>query len=87
MRNKTFQQWLWAWYRKSYLRVRSHGNRIRRTAEVDLYIGVLGKEAKAPAYKIVNDLRKKGYIIETDYMDRSVRAQMKYANRINAKTH
>ena len=54
-------------------------------AEVDLYIGILGKEAKAPAYKIVHDLRKKGYIIETDYMDRSVRAQMKYANKINAK--
>ena len=67
------------------LELEAMGIELEGQAEVDLYIGVLGKEAKAPAYKIVHDLRKKGYIIETDYMDRSVRAQMKYANRINAK--
>lgn len=52
---------------------------------VDLYVGILGKESKAAAYKLVRDLRKEGLIIETDYMDRSVKAQMKYANKIGAK--
>ena len=51
---------------------------------VDLYVGILGKEAKAAAYKIVRDLRKQGLIVETDYMERSVKAQMKYANKIGA---
>ena len=52
---------------------------------VELYIGILGKEARGRAYKIVDSLRKKGVIVETDYMDRSAKAQMKYANKIGAK--
>ena len=51
----------------------------------ELYVGILGKEAKAAAYRIVNKLRDKGVVVETDYMDRSVKAQMKYANKIGAK--
>ncbi|HIT06081.1 MAG TPA: histidine--tRNA ligase [Candidatus Scybalocola faecipullorum] len=52
---------------------------------VELYIGILGREARGRAYKIVDSLRKKGVIVETDYMDRSAKAQMKYANKIGAK--
>lgn len=52
---------------------------------IELYVGILGKEAKASAYKLVNQLRLAGVIVETDYMDRSVKAQMKYANKIGAK--
>lgn len=52
---------------------------------VTLYVGILGKEAKAKAYKIVNELRNEGVIVETDYMDRSVKAQMKYANKLGAR--
>lgn len=48
-------------------------------------MGILGKEAKARAYKLVNEIRSHGVIVETDYMDRSVKAQMKYANKIGAK--
>lgn len=51
----------------------------------ELYVGILGKEAKAAAYRIVNKLRNEGVVVETDYMDRSVKAQMKYANKIGAK--
>lgn len=50
-----------------------------------LYVGILGKEARARAYTIVNELRQKGVVVETDYMDRSVKAQMKYANKIGAQ--
>lgn len=52
---------------------------------IELYVGILGKEARAQAYKIVDSLRKKGVVTETDYMDRSAKAQMKYANKIGAK--
>lgn len=51
----------------------------------ELYVGILGKEAKAAAFRIVNKLRNEGVVVETDYMDRSVKAQMKYANKIGAK--
>ena len=54
-------------------------------SEVELYVGILGKEAKAKAYKIVNQVRMAGVVAETNYMDRSVKAQMKYANKIGAK--
>ena len=53
--------------------------------KIDLYVGILGKEARAAAYKIVNRLRMAGCIVETDFMDRSVRAQMKYANKLGAR--
>ena len=52
---------------------------------VELYVGILGKEARAQAYQLVNTLRMAGIIVETDYMYRSVKAQMKYANELGAK--
>ncbi|MDF2484968.1 MAG: hisS [Herbinix sp.] len=52
---------------------------------VELYVGILGREAKAEAFKLVQKLRLADIIVETDYMDRSVKAQMKYANKIGAK--
>lgn len=52
---------------------------------IELYVGILGKEVRAKAYKLVNELRLAGVIVETDYMDRSVKAQMKYANKLGAK--
>jgi len=61
------------------------GVELEKAPEISLYVGILGKEAKASAYKIVNELRLKGVVVETDYLDRSVKAQMKYANKIGAK--
>lgn len=53
-------------------------------APVQLYVGILGREARAKAYALVDSIRKRGVVVETDYMDRSVKAQMKYANKIGA---
>ena len=61
------------------------GVELKEEEPVTLYVGILGKEAKAKAYKIVNELRNEGVIVETDYMDRSVKAQMKYANKLGAR--
>ena len=47
-----------------------------------LYVGIMGDEVKAKAFGIVTKLRNKGVIVETDYLDRSVKAQMKYANKL-----
>ncbi len=63
----------------------AEGVELAKEPAVELYVGILGKEAKAAAYKIVQKIRSKGIIAETDYMERSVKAQMKYANKIGAK--
>jgi histidyl-tRNA synthetase len=63
----------------------AEGVELEAEAPVDLYVGILGKEAKASAYGLVQKLRRAGIIVETDYMDRSVKAQMKYANKIGAR--
>ena len=51
----------------------------------DLYIATLSGEQGATARKLVYGLRKDGISAECDLMQRSLKAQMKYAGRINAK--
>ena len=52
---------------------------------VSLYIAALGESASIKANEICAALREKGYSAETDIVGRSLKAQMKYANKINAK--
>lgn len=61
------------------------GKELEKEATPELYVGILGADAKVAAYKVVSELRAHGVIVETDYMDRSVKAQMKYANKIGSK--
>jgi len=51
----------------------------------DLYIASMGDNAAAKAFVIADGLRKNGISVETDLMARSVKAQMKYADKIGAK--
>ncbi len=51
----------------------------------DIYVITLDDEAKLYVTSILNRLRKNGYIVETDLMNKSLKAQMKYANKIGAK--
>ena len=51
---------------------------------MELYVGSMNEEAKYEAIKIVNSLREKGIKCECNHMERSVKAQMKYANKIEA---
>jgi histidyl-tRNA synthetase len=61
------------------------GVELEQKPPIQLYVGILGKDAKAMAYKLVNELRSNRVVVETDYMDRSVKAQMKYANKLGVK--
>lgn len=63
----------------------SEGTQLAPEPAIELYVGVLGEEARTSAYEIVKKLRQDGIIVETDYMGRSVKAQMKYADRIGAR--
>jgi len=51
----------------------------------ELYIAALGERAQVKALGIVERLRAAGMICECDIVGRSLKAQMKYANKIGAK--
>ena len=65
--------------------IEKEGISLPEKLSVKLYVGVLGEEARAASFKIVTELRNKGITVETDYLNRSVKAQMKYANKIGAE--
>ncbi len=50
-----------------------------------LYIAALGDRATVKALEISERLRRAGYYVECDIVGRSLKAQMKYANKIGAK--
>lgn len=50
-----------------------------------LYIVTSGEEARKLAMVISNTLRKKGLHCETDLLNRSIKSQMKEANKLNVK--
>jgi histidyl-tRNA synthetase len=51
----------------------------------DLYIAALGDRATVEALAITERLRAQGRYVECDIVGRSLKAQMKYANKIGAK--
>lgn len=51
----------------------------------DLYIGARGDEERKAAFKLASDLRVIGVKCEINHMGRSIKAEMKYANKIGAK--
>jgi histidyl-tRNA synthetase len=61
-----------------------NGIEIPKENYMELYIGSMNVESKYAAIKIVNRLREKGIKCECDHMERSVKAQMKYANKIGS---
>ena len=58
---------------------------IPKPAALKIYIAPIGDDAREKAFEIVSALRSAGIIAETDYMDRGVKAQFKYADKIGAE--
>lgn len=58
---------------------------IPNTDDYSLYIGSRGEEAYKLAFKLAHDLRALGAKVEINHLGRSVKAEMKYANKIGAK--
>ncbi|MEW5843906.1 MAG: histidine--tRNA ligase [Bacteroidota bacterium] len=50
---------------------------------VDLYLVTIEKGMENFAYKTAVELRRKGLIVDLDYLGRSVKAQMREANKLN----
>ena len=51
----------------------------------DLFVVSMGEDTNLYAFKIVNELRKLGLKCDFDHVKKSVKAQMKYANKINSR--
>ena len=51
----------------------------------DIFIVTIDDEAKTKSFKLLKDLRTNHISAENDHLDRSVKAQFKYSDKINAK--
>lgn len=51
----------------------------------DIFIASIGDKANAVAFELVSKLRNNGVVAEFDHLGRSVKAQLKYADKIGAK--
>lgn len=65
--------------------MKAQGIEIPAPAACDLYIGSIGEEASVEALRFCGILRKEGFSAECDIVGRSVKAQMKYADKIGAR--
>ena len=61
------------------------GVEIPEPSGADVFIAVMGDEAKAAGLKLMRELRKQGIAVQMDIMGRNIKNQFKYANRINAR--
>mgnify|MGYP002559059155 CR=1 FL=1 len=58
---------------------------IPKDDKTDIYIASIGDNAKKYAQKLAFDLRTKGFSCEQDLLSRSVKAQMKYADKLGVR--
>ncbi len=67
------------------LTMEEQGIQIPNNSNVKLYIGNIGLDNGIYAHKLAHQLRLGGISVETDHLGKSVKAQLKYANKINAE--
>lgn len=61
------------------------GYQIEKPIRYDLYIASMGEEAETRAFLLANQLRRSGVKAEIDHIGRSVKAQLKYADKVGAR--
>lgn len=61
------------------------GMQIEKPVRYDLYLASMGQEAEEKAFFLANDLRRKGVKVEVDHVGRSVKSQLKYADKVGAR--
>ncbi len=66
------------------LSIESAGVDMPRQRQCDVYVCSMGEEAAMKSFSIASELRESGVKAECDHMGRSMKAQLKYANKIGA---
>lgn len=67
------------------LLIENTGVKMPETSSPDIYIAGMDGETRLKAFGLVNGLRLNGITAECDHMQRSVKAQLKYADKTGAK--
>lgn len=65
--------------------LKNQGIELGETETPDIFIAAIGDKAQTEAQKLIYALRNHGIHAERDLCSRSVKAQMKYANKLGAK--
>ena len=65
--------------------IKSQNEDAEVTQTPDIFFATIGENAEAEAQKLIYELRKMGVYAEQDLCGRSVKAQMKYADKLGAK--
>jgi len=67
------------------LALEAKGIELETEDTLDIYVVAMGDEAKLKAVELLSSFRAKGISADIDYVDRKMKAQMKAADRANAK--
>ena len=59
----------------------------RPNSGLDLFIATLGSDADKMAFQLIYQLRRQGIKVDKDVLGRSLKAQLKYTNRIQARMY
>jgi histidyl-tRNA synthetase len=58
---------------------------LRTPHSLDVFIATIGNEAQKKGFSLLNQLRTGGFICEMDYLNRSLKAQMKASDKQNSR--
>ena len=67
------------------LTLEANGVEIGNPNHTDIFVVTIGDKAKLKSFSIIKDLRENHISADKDHLDRSLKAQFKYSNKINAK--
>jgi len=61
----------------------SQGIELDKSRQMDVFVASLGDEARLPAFQLVQAMRQAGIKADCDHMGKSLKAQFKYADKVN----
>ncbi|HBG2377063.1 TPA: histidine--tRNA ligase [Clostridioides difficile] len=67
------------------LTLEGNGIEIENPQSTDIFIVTIGEEANTRSFKLLKDLRQNHISADKDHIERSVKAQFKYSDKINSK--
>lgn len=67
------------------LTLESQGIKLPANEYLDVFIAAVGDDAELKAFGIINDLRRNNISADKDTMKRSLKSQMKFADKLNAR--
>ena len=67
------------------LTLEANGVEIGNPNHTDIFVVTIGDKAKLKSFSILKDLRDNHIAADKDHLDRSLKAQFKYSNKINAR--